>query len=192
MLWQIGFSWRQYWGWYWWQNTKSQKCSCKTMYGMQESCCEWVRYRTNKAVCSWLSRRHSWLCRMREWRRCCGIFHFIIVGDAWLKIIGSYARYVAIKQGWRSEKTPYLKISLCTVRSAGGKPLSMWNNFIQQLSKSQTHRRTDYRLFSFDSNCAGITTRPLQSALRRRTAVLKYCISSRRFPFEKMDLRRVC
>ena len=111
------------------------------MYGMQESFCAWVRYRTNKAVCSWLSLRHSWLCRMREWRRCCGIFHFIIVGDAWLKIIGSYARYVAIKQGWRSEKTPYLKISLCTVRSAGRKPLSMWNNFIQQLSKSQTHRR---------------------------------------------------
>ena len=41
------------------------------------------------------------------------------------------------------------------------------------------------------SNCAGIKTRPLQSALRRRTAVLKYCISSRRFPFEKLDLRGV-
>ena len=30
-----------------------------------------------------------------------------------------------------------------------------------------------------------------RSALRRRTAVLKYCISSRRFPFEKLDLRGV-
>ena len=30
-----------------------------------------------------------------------------------------------------------------------------------------------------------------RSALRRRKAVLKYCISSRRFPFEKLDLRGV-